>query len=254
MGAMNALLSTHGLSKHFGGILATNQIDLAVEAGETHAIIGPNGAGKTTLIAQLAGALASDRGRIVFDGADITALASHQRVARGLARSYQVTSLFPNFTAEENILFAGQARTGSSFSFWRSRTRESALREAARTALQEVGLEALASQRAAGLAHGQQRQLELALALATGPKLLLLDEPMAGMGPEESREMFALLQRLKSRLTLVLVEHDMDTVFRLADRISVLVAGQIIATGTPESIRRNADVRAAYLGEEHGEP
>jgi branched-chain amino acid transport system ATP-binding protein len=242
-------LEVRRLTKRFGGLTATDALDLDVAAGELHAVIGPNGAGKTTLIAQLAGVLRPDAGSIRLDGEDITSLAEHERVHRGLARCYQITNLFPRFTALENVALAVQARDGSSFRFWRPVAHEQKLAAAARELLESVGLEARADVQAGQLAHGEQRQLEVALALATRPQLLLLDEPMAGMG-EESDRIVRLIATLKRKLTIVLVEHDMDAVFRLADRVSVLDAGRVLATGTPAEIRTNPDVRRAYLGEE----
>jgi branched-chain amino acid transport system ATP-binding protein len=230
--------------------VATDRLDLDVRAGEIHALIGPNGAGKTTLIQQLSGALAPDAGRIVFDGQDITAVSMHQRVHHGLARSYQITSIFPRLSVLDNVALAVQARTGSSLRFWQAARAQVQPYEQAAAVLQRVGLADRAAQLAGALSHGEQRQLEVGIALATCPKLLLLDEPMAGMGVEESERMVALLQSLRSELTLLLVEHDMDAVFRLADTISVLVAGRIIASGTPDAIRANAQVKQAYLGDE----
>ena len=244
------LLSVRGLSRRFGGVVATDGVDLDVAEGETLAVIGPNGAGKTTLIAQLGGELAPDAGVIRFDGADVTALPAPARSQRGLARSFQVTSIFREFTALDNVALAVQAHAGHSFRFWRRARAERALREPARAVLEQVGLGARAEVPAGALAHGEQRQLELALALATRPKLLLLDEPVAGMGPDESQRMVALLRALRGRHTLVLVEHDMDVVFALADRICVIVYGRVIAVGAPAAIRANAEVRRAYLGEE----
>src|SRR6266545_4224660 len=222
------LLEVRGLTKSFGALLACDDVSLEILEGETHAIIGPNGAGKTTLISQLAGNLRPGRGRVRFAGEDITALSAPARARRGFARSFQITSIYPDFTALENVMLAVQARSGSSFRFWRP----------ARGVL------------AANLAHGEQRALEIATALATRPRLLLLDEPVAGMGAEETQRMIALLSSLKGGKTLILVEHDMDAVFSLADRISVLVYGRIIDTGAPEEIRANPEVRRAYLGEE----
>ena len=244
------LLSVEGLVKRFGGLVATDHVSLEVKRGEVHALIGPNGAGKTTLIAQLSGSLASDAGRLGFDGADITALPQHERVRRGLARSYQITSIFNRFSVRDNVALAVQARRGSSMSFWRPLAGERALFEEADALLARVGLAARADALAGNLAHGEQRQLEVGLALATSPKLLLLDEPMAGMGPEESARMMDLVEKLRQDITVLLVEHDMDAVFRLADRISVLVNGRIIATGIPDEIRINAEVKKAYLGDE----
>ena len=244
------LLAARALRKHFGGLLASDGIDLDVARGETHAVIGPNGAGKTTLIGQLAGDLRPDSGSIRFDDQDVTRLDSPLRARLGLVRSFQVTSIFRNFSALDNVTLAVQAHSGHSFRFWRPARTESALREPARAALDAVGFGKRADVRAASLAHGEQRQLEIAMALATEPRLLLLDEPVAGMGPEESQRMVRFLATLKGRVTIVLVEHDMDAVFTLADRISVMVYGRIIATGTPAEIRGNEQVRRAYLGED----
>jgi branched-chain amino acid transport system ATP-binding protein len=245
-----ALLQVRGLTRRFGGLVATDGLDLDIGQGETHAIIGPNGAGKTTLIAQLAGDLRSDAGAVRFAGEDITRLSAPARSLRGLARSFQITSIFPDFTTLDNVALAVQAHAGHSFRFWRPARREPALREPARAVLEQVGLADRADVLAANLAHGEQRQLEIAMALATRPRLLLLDEPVAGMGLDESQRMIRFLASIKGKLTMVLVEHDMDAVFALADRISVLVYGRIIATGTPEAIRANAEVRQAYLGED----
>jgi len=245
-----SLLAIRGLTKRFGGLLASNGIDLDVAPGETHAIIGPNGAGKTTLIGQLAGDLSADAGSIRFADQDVTRLSAPHRARRGLARSFQVTSIFRDFSALDNVALAVQAHAGRSFRFWRPARTESALREPARAALESVGLGARADVLAARLAHGEQRQLEIAMALATAPRLLLLDEPVAGMGFDESQRMVRFLATLKRRMTIVLVEHDMDAVFTLADRISVMVYGRIIATGTPAEVRGNEAVRRAYLGED----
>ena len=245
-----ALLEVRGLTKSFGALLASDDVNLEVREGETHAIIGPNGAGKTTLISQLAGNLRPDRGRVRFAGEDITALSAPARARRGFARSFQITSIYPDFTALENVMLAVQAHSGHSFRFWRPAREEVALSSPARAILEKVGLSERCEVPAANLAHGEQRALEVATALATRPRLLLLDEPVAGMGAEETQRMIALLSSLKGGKTLILVEHDMDAVFSLADRISVLVYGRIIATGAPEEIRANLEVRRAYLGEE----
>ncbi len=244
------LLEVRGLTKSFGALLASDDVNLEVREGETHAIIGPNGAGKTTLISQLAGNLRPDRGRVRFAGEDITALSAPARARRGFARSFQITSIYPDFTALENVMLAVQAHSGHSFRFWRPAREETALSSPARAILEEVGLSGRCEVPAANLAHGEQRALEVATALATRPRLLLLDEPVAGMGAEETQRMIALLSSLKGGKTLILVEHDMDAVFSLADRILVLVYGRIIATGAPEEIRANLEVRRAYLGEE----
>ena len=247
---MNSILEIRGLAKSFGALRASDGIDLDVREGETHAIIGPNGAGKTTLIGQLAGGIRPDEGTVRFAGEDVTALSAPQRARRGLARSFQITSIYPDFTAIENVMLAVQAHAGHSFRFWSPAGADEALRAPARGFLDEVGLRSRAEIRAANLAHGEQRALEIAMALAGGPRLLLLDEPVAGMGAEETQQMIAFLSTLKGGKTIILVEHDMDAVFSLADRISVLVYGRIIATGAPRQIRANPEVRRAYLGEE----
>jgi branched-chain amino acid transport system ATP-binding protein len=244
------LLEVQDLRKAFGALRASDGISFDVHAGETHALIGPNGAGKTTFIGQLAGNLLPDSGRIRFAGEDITDLPAPKRARKGLARSFQITSVYPEFSALQNVALAIQAHAGHSFRFWRDARRDPALTGPARKVLQDVGLASREEVLAANLAHGEQRQLEVAMALATSPRLLLLDEPMAGMGIEESQRMIALLASLKRRQTLILVEHDMDAVFRLADRISVLVYGRVIATGAPDAVRANPEVRAAYLGED----
>jgi len=246
----NNLLEVEALYKSFGALRATDGVAFEVLEGETHAVIGPNGAGKTTFISQLAGNLRPDSGRIRFAGEDVTALPAAQRARRGLARSFQITSIYPEFTALENVALAVQARSGHSFRFWRPARGDSSLVQPARQFLEEVGLGQRTQTLAANLAHGEQRQLEVAMVLATRPRLLLLDEPMAGMGHDESQRMIALLAALKRKQTIVLVEHDMDAVFRLADRISVLVYGRIVATGSPGEIRANEEVRKAYLGED----
>jgi branched-chain amino acid transport system ATP-binding protein len=230
--------------------VATDGVDLDVAERETLAIIGPNGAGKTTLIAQLSGDLVPDAGTIRFAGADITAMSAPARSQRGLARSFQITSIFREFTALDNVALAVQAHAGHSFRFWRPAATERALRAPALATLEQVGLGARAEVVAGTLAHGEQRQLELAMALATRPRLLLLDEPVAGMGADESQRMVRLLRALRGQHTIVLVEHDMDVVWALADRISVMVYGRVIASGSPADIRANAEVRRAYLGEE----
>src|SRR2546423_8869644 len=232
-----ALLAIEGLTKRFGGVTASDDVNLAVPEGELHAIIGPNGAGKTTLIGQLTGELAPQAGRIQFAGRDITRLAVWQRSLLGLARSFQITSLFLGFTALDNVALAVQAHAGHSFHFWRNARSEGELREPARTALERVGLADRADIIAANMSHGEHRQLEIAMALATKPRMLLLDEPMAGMGVEESARILRLLRELKQDITILLIEHDMDAVFALADRITVLVYGRVIASGAPAAIR-----------------
>jgi branched-chain amino acid transport system ATP-binding protein len=245
-----ALLRVDGLCKSFGALRATDQVTLDVRQGETHAIIGPNGAGKTTLIGQLAGNLRPDAGTIRFAAENITALPAPARSRRGLARSFQITSVYRDFTALDNVMLAVQAHAGSSFRFWRPARGDERLRGPARAILAGVGLGERADVLAANLAHGEQRQLEIAMVLATKPRLMLLDEPMAGMGTDESQRLVRFLGGLKGKETMILVEHDMDAVFALADRISVLVYGRIIATGTPAEIRVNPEVRSAYLGED----
>jgi len=247
---MADLLRVDNLTKRFGGIVATDNLVFGVAEGELHAVIGPNGAGKTTLIAQLSGQLPPDSGRMQFAGADITAVPMHARSELGLARSFQITSLFLDLSVLDNVALAVQAHAGHSFHFWRDARRQSELRDPARAALARVGLSARADLPASALSHGEHRQLELAMALASKPRMLLLDEPMAGLGPEESARMVAMLRELKKELTILLVEHDMEAVFALADRITVLVHGQAIASGKPEEIRNNAQVRDAYLGEQ----
>ncbi len=245
-----AMLRVEGLVKRFGGLLATDHLSLTLEPGEIHAVIGPNGAGKTTLIHQLSGELQSDAGRIVFNGRDVTQGAPHRRALAGLRRSYQITSVFSEFTVLQNVSLAVQAHAGHSFRFWRDAASEQSLTEPARLALAQVGLAGREHTPVASLAHGERRQLEIAMALVAQPKVLLLDEPMAGMSHTESAQVVELLRSLKGGYACLLVEHDMDAVFSLADRISVLVYGRIIATGSPAEIRANPEVRAAYLGED----
>jgi branched-chain amino acid transport system ATP-binding protein len=244
------LLATTRLNKRFGGLLALGDVTLTVPPGEIHAVIGPNGAGKTTLISVLAGELRPDSGAIFFAGHEISGLGPVERAALGIARSFQITSVFREFTALDNVALAVQARAGHSFRFWRPASRDKLLREPARAALAEVGLAGRAGTPASALSHGERRALELAMVLASGPRLLLLDEPMAGMGTAESAEMVALLARFRGRFAIILVEHDMDAVFALADRITVLVYGRVIASGSPDAIRADPEVRRAYLGED----
>ncbi|MBK1837133.1 ABC transporter ATP-binding protein [Azospirillum sp. YIM B02556] len=244
------LLELRGLSKNFGALTVTSDVSLTVLPGEIHAIIGPNGAGKTTLIHQISGTLRPDRGTIRFAGQDVTALPFERRARLGLARSFQITSIVPGFTALENVALAVQARSGSSFRFLRPVANEKALNEEARAALDTVGLGRVADRGAAALSHGEKRQLELAIAIAMNPRLLLLDEPLAGAGPEETERLIGILRELRSRYGILLVEHDMQAVFALADRISVLVYGRVIVTGTVDEIRDHPEVRTAYLGED----
>ena len=245
------LLRVENLVRRFGGIVATDHVSLEVARGELHAIIGPNGAGKTTLISQLTGQLLPHAGATYLAGQDITRVPAWRRSALGLARSFQITSLLPDFTALDNVALAAQAHDGHSFRFWGNARKESGLRATALAALERVGLGARANTLVSKLSHGEQRELELAVALATSPQLLLLDEPMAGLGITESARMVKLLQELRREVTIVLVEHDMDAVFALADRISVMVYGRVIASGAPSEIRQNEDVKRAYLGEQH---
>jgi branched-chain amino acid transport system ATP-binding protein len=243
-------LDIQGLFKRFGGLVATNDCALDVRAGELHALIGPNGAGKTTLIGQIAGVIKPDSGRIRLDGVDITHLPPHRRVRMGLARTYQITNVFKKYTVLDNLALGVQARDGHSFRFWRPARAERHLWDQAAEIAERVGLGARKDIAAGALAHGEQRQLEVGLALTSRPRLLLLDEPLAGMGADEAGRMVDLIRRLRADLTILLVEHDMDAVFQLADRISVLVYGRVIASGAPEAIRANPDVQSAYLGDE----
>lgn len=247
-----ALLEVRQLSRRFGAVDALNTVNFSVEVGEIHALIGPNGAGKTTFIHHVSGALQPDSGSVHFAGRDVTPLAMHQRVAAGMARSYQITNIFLGLSALDNVALAvqGRADAGSSFRFWRPAQAEHRLFEEARHFLEQVGLNQRVNTVAGNLAHGEQRALELAMALATQPKMLLLDEPMAGTGPEESARMVELIEHLARHVTILLVEHDMAAVFRLADRVSVLVNGCLIATGLPEEVRGNPEVRRAYLGDQ----
>ncbi|WP_454642353.1 ABC transporter ATP-binding protein [Bradyrhizobium liaoningense] len=245
------LLRVEKLVRRFGGIIATDHVSLDVAEGELHAIIGPNGAGKTTLISQLTGHLSPHSGSVLLGGRDITDLPAYRRCALGLARSFQITSLLLDFTAADNVALAAQAHAGTSFRFFANARKEKGLRDAAHAALDRVGLAHRADVLVSKLSHGERRQIELAVALASKPKLLLLDEPMAGLGVTESQGMVKLLQELRKEVSIVLVEHDMPAVFALADRISVLVYGRVIASGDPAAIRQNEDVRRAYLGDQH---
>ena len=243
------LLALHALRKSYGALCVTDDVTLDVLPGEIHAVIGPNGAGKTTLIGEISGLVRPDSGRVVLKGEDITGLPMHARARRGLARSFQITNLLPDFSALENVALAAQAHDGSSFRFFRPARAEARLNQRALQALSEVGLAHRAAAKAAALSHGEKRSLELAVALVQKPALLLLDEPMAGTGREETAQLVRILRELKGRHAILLVEHDMEAVFALADRISVLVYGRLIATGRPEEIRANDEVRQAYLGE-----
>lgn len=245
------LLSIINLNKHFGGIVATDNVNLAIEQGLIHAIIGPNGAGKTTLISQLCGQLKPDSGDIEFGGRSIIRDSTANRARQGLARSFQITSVIMPMTLLENVMLAVQGSQGHSFRFWTPASNDRGMEMAAMESLAQVGLEDRARQLAANVSHGEQRQLEVAMALAMKPRMLLLDEPMAGMGKEESALMVEILNRLKGSMTILLVEHDMDAVFSMADRLSVLVNGHVIATDSVQNIRANREVQKAYLGDGH---
>ena len=247
---VDAVLSLRGLRKNFGGLRVTDDVSLDVRSGEIHAIIGPNGAGKTTLIHQISGFLQPDAGQVFLAGSDVTRLSPDKRARAGLTRSFQITSVLPGFSALENVALAVQARSGSSFRFFGKASAEEALNAQAQEMLAEVGLSERAGTTAGVLSHGEKRALECAIALAMQPRVMLLDEPMAGAGHDEGQRLIDLMMRLKTRIPMLLVEHDMDAVFRVADRVSVLVYGRIIATGTPAEIRANQQVREAYLGEE----
>jgi branched-chain amino acid transport system ATP-binding protein len=244
------LLHIEKLVNRFGGLTATDHADLSVEKGQIHALIGPNGAGKTTLIAQLSGAMPSDSGRITFSGHDVTHMPMDERARLGMVRSYQITSIFGRLSVLDNIALAVQAIDGSSFRFWSNARSEKERFEHAHAVAQRVGLGIRLHHLAQALSHGEQRQLEVGLALASRPQLLLLDEPMAGMGPEETERMVGLLDSLRGETTVVLVEHDMDAVFQLADTISVLVFGKVIASGNAQEIKDNPSVKVAYLGDD----
>uniref|UniRef100_UPI0039EF0C76 ABC transporter ATP-binding protein n=1 Tax=Bordetella sputigena TaxID=1416810 RepID=UPI0039EF0C76 len=245
------VLQAQALVKRFGALVATDSLSLTLLPGEIHAVIGPNGAGKSTLIHLLAGTLPADSGVLLLNGADTTRTPAHRRVAAGLSRSYQITNVFKRFSVRENLLLAVQAHDGGGLGCWRPRAADRALYGAAQALAGECGLEPDLLDRPAGtLPHGEQRKLEFALALAARPSVLLLDEPMAGMGPDETARLADLIETMRGRAAMLLVEHDMEAVFRLADRISVLVYGRIIATGTPDQIRNDAAVRQAYLGDE----
>ena len=242
------ILNISNLSKTFGGVVATDHLNLEIKQGELHAIIGPNGAGKTTLIAQLAGETLPDSGEIIFREENITGLPPFKRSRLGIARSFQITSLMLEMDVIDNITLATLAQDDHSYKFWKPARDDINLQKSALNALKEIGLEKRAFEKVGNLSHGEHRQLEIAMALATQPHLLLLDEPMAGMGTEEGRKILKILQKLKRRKTILLIEHDMDVVFALADRITVLVYGRVIASGSPQSIKEDEKVREAYLG------
>ena len=248
---MSALLAVNSLTRRFGGLVAVNAVTLDLHRGEVHAVIGTNGAGKSTLINMLSGEIAASDGRITLEGDDITTRAQSRRAREGVGRSYQRTTIFPEFSVHENCRLSAQAAAPRPWAIWQASRDCAASNAAANEALSAAGLQADAQRIAGTLSHGAKRQLEVAMCLATQPRVLLLDEPLAGMGAEETERMLALLTRLKASHAILLVEHDMDAVFRIADRITVMVNGAVIATGDPASIRNNADVRTAYLGEDH---
>jgi branched-chain amino acid transport system ATP-binding protein len=250
----NPMLEIRKLSKRFGGLLANNDISLSVPRGEIHAIIGPNGAGKSTLISQIAGELPPTSGTIAIDGMDVTGLPAHQRARLGLARCFQITSIFPSFSAAENVAIAAQAMQGHSYRFWRPADSISELNRAAAEVLLQVGLESGKTRNAGSLSHGEHRQLEIAMALVGRPKLLLLDEPTAGMGREESQRLVGLLKEVGAGQTIILIEHDIDAVFALADRITVLANGRVLASDVPAAIRASQAIREAYLGNDAPRP
>ncbi|CAN7158987.1 ABC transporter ATP-binding protein [Variovorax sp. LjRoot290] len=248
---MSTLLSVETLTRRFGGLVAVNAVSLDLRRGEVHAVIGTNGAGKSTLINMLSGEIDASDGRIKLDGTDVTKRAQFRRALAGVGRSYQRTTIFPEFTVLENCRLAAQAATPRPWAIWQASTQCATSNAAAREALEAAGLTAVAERVAGTLSHGAKRQLEVAMCLATNPRVLLLDEPLAGMGAEETERMLGLLASLKASHAILLVEHDMDAVFRIADRITVMVNGTVIATGDPASIRQNPEVRTAYLGEDH---
>jgi branched-chain amino acid transport system ATP-binding protein len=245
-----AVLELQNLHKSFGALQATRDLSICVNAGEIHALIGPNGAGKTTLIQQIYGALKPDTGTVLLNGCDITGLSVADRVQAGIGRSFQISNVLMDFTVLENAIIAEQARLQQSFRFLHPAFDDPDLQTGAHKILSRVGLDDRAAARASDLAHGERRMLELALALATRPDLLLLDEPMAGAGSQESQRMSQIINDLRGTVAILLIEHDMDAVFRLANRITVLVEGAVIATGTADQISHDAAVRAAYLGSE----
>ena len=245
-----APLVVEELSKSFGALKAIDRVSLEVRTGEIHAVIGPNGAGKSSLVNLITGFLAADHGRVLFEGRDITAAAAPERVRAGLARTFQIANLVANQTALANVMLAVQAREGSSLGFIKPFLTDRSIRLPALACLDRVGLGGRGDVPVHQLSHGERRQLELAIALATGARVLLLDEPMAGLGPEDSAEMIALLDALRRDHAILLIEHDMDAVFQLADRISVLVYGEVLTTDTPQNVRRSQAVRDAYLGDE----
>ncbi len=248
-----AVLSIQNLNKRFGALHATKDVSINVMPGEIHALIGPNGAGKSTLIAQIAGTLLPDSGSLWLDGQSLDSLSVAERARQGLGRSFQVSSLAESLSVRRNVMMAVQALQGSSFRFWKPVNSDASLREPADAVLEQMALGHRASTPVAELSHGERRQVEVACALALKPKVLLLDEPMAGLGPEGTAKLTTLLETLKHQVPILLIEHDMDAVFRLADRISVLVAGEVIAHGDSDTIRNDPNVREAYLGDDHAE-
>jgi branched-chain amino acid transport system ATP-binding protein len=250
----DTILEARALSKHFGGLAAVDQVSLHVELGALHAVIGPNGAGKTTLINLLSGDLLPSSGSVYFRGQDISRLAPEKRSRLGIGRSYQKTNIFPAFSALENCRLAAQSRRPHPFNWLRVALSYDDIVEGARRALQQAGLDRRANEIALALSHGEQRQLEIAMCLATDPQLLLLDEPLAGMGTEESQQMVRLIARLAETHAVLLIEHDMDAVFQLAKVLTVMVDGKVLASGAPEEIRADREVQSAYLGNSQGSP
>ena len=246
---MQNILKIKNLNKNFGGVIATKNLNLSVLDGDLHAIIGPNGAGKTTLVSQIFGQVFPDSGQIFFQNIDVTQISEYKRSRLGINRTFQITSVMKSMTVSENIQLATDKIRENSLNFFTTFTNKSYVLEKIDFCLAQVGLIEANNQPVASLSHGDCRKLEIAMALASDAQLLLLDEPMAGLGPTETKEMIALLKRLKGQQTILLIEHDMDAVFALADRISVLVSGEIIATGKPDTIRRDSKVQSAYLGE-----
>jgi branched-chain amino acid transport system ATP-binding protein len=250
---LTALLQGRALSKRFGAVVATADLDIEVRAGEIHAVIGPNGAGKSTLLGLLSGEVRPDSGRILLDGRDVTRMPVHRRARLGLGRTFQVSNVLPSFTVLENVAIAIQARVRSGLRLLKPADADPELNEPARLILERFSLLELADRRAAELAHGERRLLELALTLATKPRFLLLDEPFAGVAAGDSERLVRILDALRHDLGLLLVEHDMQAVFLLADRVTVLVQGRCIASGTPAEVRADSAVRAAYLGDSRGD-
>ncbi len=249
--APSVLLRGRDITRRWGGLIAVNQVSIDIERGQVHAVIGTNGAGKSTLINILSGELAPSSGQVELMGQNVTAWTQPRRARAGLGRSYQRNTIYPSFTVFENCRLAAQARTPKPWALWQNAQNCTASTQAAHEAAARAGLTALLDRSAGLLSHGQKRQLEIAMCLATAPDVLLLDEPLAGMGAEETERMLTLLNELRTGHAILLVEHDMDAVFRIADRITVMVNGSVIASDTPQAIRESVDVKTAYLGEGH---